>query len=230
MSIYYQDDLVTLYHGDCLEHPEWWTGADVLVTDPPYGISWDGVASYSKGMRSDRKTSRNGNPIAGDNDLSARDKVLEIWGPNRAGIVFGTWKRPRPQNTRHRLIWWKRGQCPGPANSAFMTQDEEIYILGEGWKKTAPPMRSVIETHEARSIEVQKIGHPTPKPVALMEILIERCPPPPGSDCGSLRGKRLHTRGSESTRSEGYRRGAGRAVLRDRCAPALSRRLGPVGR
>lgn len=179
MSIYYQDDLVTLYHGDCLEHPEWWTGAGVLVTDPPYGISWDGVANYSQGVRSDRKTSGNGNPIAGDNDLSARDKVLEIWGPNRAGIVFGTWKRPRPQNTRHRLIWWKRGQAPGPANSAFMTQDEEIYILGEGWVKTAPPMRSVIETHEARSIEVQKIGHPTPKPVGLMEILIERCPPPP---------------------------------------------------
>ena len=127
---YYQDDLVTLYHGDCLEIDAW-LKADVLVTDPPYGISWDGVANYSQGVRSDRKTSGNGNPIAGDNDLSARDKVLEIWGPNRAGIVFGTWKRPRPQNTRHRLIWWKRGQAPGPANSAFMTQDEEIYILEE---------------------------------------------------------------------------------------------------
>jgi site-specific DNA-methyltransferase (adenine-specific) len=57
-----------------------------------------------------------------------------------------------------------------------MAQDEEIYILGSGWMKSAPPMRSVIETTEARSIEVAKIGHPTPKPVSLMEVLISRAP------------------------------------------------------
>ena len=38
-------------------------------------------------------------------------------------------------------------------------------------------MRSVIETTETRHHAVQQAGHPTPKPVGLMERLIGRCPP-----------------------------------------------------
>lgn len=173
MQPYYQDDLVTLYHGSCLE-VDAWESADVLVTDPPYGIKWRGVGNYVKG--GENKTANLWDEgIANDEDLEIRDKVLDMWG-DRPAVVFGSWRMPRPKDTQHLLVWWKRGQAPGPVSAPFMSQHEEIYILGSGFVKSAPPMRSVIESKEARSIEVARIGHPTPKPVGLMETLIERCP------------------------------------------------------
>jgi site-specific DNA-methyltransferase (adenine-specific) len=169
---YYQDELVTLFHGDCLEVTDW-LEADVLVTDPPYGIAYRGVENYSRNL--DRKTESRGSQIANDSECFFRDNALALWG-EKPSIVFGSWRAKRPELTQHRLIWHKAGMAPGPSSGAFMSQDEEIYIWGKGFQKTSPPLRSVIRTQEARSIEVAKIGHPTPKPIGLMEILIARCP------------------------------------------------------
>jgi len=99
-----------------------------------------------------------------------------LWG-ERPAVVFGSWRVEKPKKTQHRLIWHKKGQPPGPLNAPFMTQDEEIYILGKGFVSTSPPMRSVISTEEHRPMAVKDAGHPTPKPVGLMERLIGRCPP-----------------------------------------------------
>lgn len=163
MKPYYSDSLVTIYHGDCREIPAW-LDADVLVTDPPYGVRWQGYANKGQARI----------PIAGDEDTSVRDRVLEMWG-DKPALVFGSWRVAMPRNTRNRLIWYKRGQNPGPLNAPFMSQDEEIYVVGDGFISTSPPLRSVIETRENRSAEVVAIGHPTPKPIALLNILLGRC-------------------------------------------------------
>jgi site-specific DNA-methyltransferase (adenine-specific) len=170
MSIYYQDDLVTLYHGDCLELTDW-VNCDVLVTDPPYGIA----LKVRKGGYGTGNETMVHNAIANDADAIVRDSVLALWGKKPA-VVFGSWKIERPVDTKQMLIWHKKGQAPGPLNAPFMTQHEEVYILGSGFRPSSPPLMSVIATNEARSVEVAKIGHPTPKPVGLMELLIDRCP------------------------------------------------------
>ncbi len=37
---YYRDEWATIYHGDCREILPTLEPADLLLTDPPYGIAW----------------------------------------------------------------------------------------------------------------------------------------------------------------------------------------------
>lgn len=43
MKPYYQDEWHTLYHGDCTAMDLLSLGADAIITDPPRGLSMDGV-------------------------------------------------------------------------------------------------------------------------------------------------------------------------------------------
>jgi site-specific DNA-methyltransferase (adenine-specific) len=168
---YYQDEFVTLYHGNCMAVEEW-QNADVLVTDPPYGISWkSNTQHYSKAKINTKEIA-----IANDESVDLRDKVIEVWGKKPA-IVFGSWKMPRPKNTKQRLIWHKTKLNPGFTTAPWFSAEEEIYIIGQGF--SGKPSQNVIETFEARGGGdglAAVTGHPTPKPVGLMEQLIEKCP------------------------------------------------------
>lgn len=163
MKPYYADEQVTLYHGDCREQIAW-LDADVLVTDPPYGMAFQ--SSWTTEKR----------PIANDADATVRDSALTRWhGP---AAVFGTWRVARPTGVNQVLIWDKRGAGPGMGDltKAFGTSHEEIYLLGH-WEKRAARRGSVLTTTSSPSELTSRIGHPTPKPVGLMEILIESAPP-----------------------------------------------------
>lgn len=176
---YYQDDYATIYHGDCREI-EAWLAADVLVTDPPYGVDWTANALTWYGSREGGKTGhvvkdRPGiERIHNDKDALARDLVLDMWGKKPA-LVFGSWKVERPKNVRHRLIWHKIGRNPGPLNAPWFSAEEEIYVIGDGF--VGKPHQNVYPTTENRAQEPNKWDHPTPKPLGLMNELIAKCPP-----------------------------------------------------
>jgi len=178
MSLYYKDDYVTLYNGDCLtEHREWLT-ADVLVTDPPYGMKFVSNKSKHHGPTA---------PIAGDDSTDSRDDVLGAWG-DKPALSFGTWRVVKPSSTRMTLTWDK-GPTPGLGDIAMPwgLTTEEIYVTGV-WPAIKPggrvreggvPSRSasVLRVDTLNSQSRDRPNHPTPKPVPLMERLIEKCPP-----------------------------------------------------
>ena len=159
MKPYYQDDAVTIYHGDCreiLSH----VSADVLVTDPPYGCS----ATSGWGGKYD------GFSIAGDGDASFRDAVLAMWGG--PAIVFGSPRVARP--TACVVLIWSKGEHTGMGDLGFPWKPdfEEIYVIGSGFDgpRTSSVLRVNARTDSGR-------GHPTEKPVELMGRLLSKCPP-----------------------------------------------------
>lgn len=172
MSLYYEDDQIRLFHGDCLTETTW-LEADVLCCDPPYGMA------FQSNQRKGPKMAA----IAGDQDAAVRDAALELWGPTRPALVFGRWSVRPPLYERLRLIWWKEGN-PGMGDLAMPwgPAHEDIHLLGSGWDREATGLKrsgSVIPTRGVRggsSGEENATGHPTPKPVGLMEYLLQRCP------------------------------------------------------
>ena len=139
---YYEDDQVTLYHGDCREVTEW-LEADVLVTDPPYGMN------FQSGSR--RETFAK---ITGDEDTAVRDTVVTLWGTDRPALMFGRWSVPAPAGERQRLIWHK-ASTPGMGDLTLPwgPNFEDIHLLGRGWNREAtglPRVGAVITTTQGR--------------------------------------------------------------------------------
>lgn len=162
MSLYYQDEYVTLYHGDCLTDHREWLDADVLVTDPPYGIGWkidDNKKSKSKAHAG----------IQNDKDTTARDSVLEAWG-ERPGIVFGAWVQQVP-NAKQTLVWRKPADTGVVGSVTGYRRDVELIFLTGKHPRRSAARSSVITTD--RGMNSYLNGHPHAKPAELMGWLIE---------------------------------------------------------
>ncbi|MDF3280866.1 site-specific DNA-methyltransferase [Gordonia sp. N1V] len=168
---YYEDELITLYKGNCLDLAHLWVVADVLITDPPYGMA------FNSGQKWQSRDEFRERAIAGDNTTDARDDVLAAWGTKPAAM-FGTWRVQRPAAVAQILIWNKAGAGPGMGDvrSAFGTSHEEIYLFGTWLRGENKRMGSVITTTVSPSAMTSAVGHPTPKPVSLMETLVSRAP------------------------------------------------------
>jgi len=122
---YYEDDQVTLYHGDCREITEW-LEADVLVTDPPYGMN------FQSGQR--RETFAK---ITGDEDTAVRDAVAALWGTDRPALMFGRWSVPAPARRGRRATSLRRASRTVPR--AATARDQRCQAAGDSRAGYEPP-------------------------------------------------------------------------------------------
>jgi tRNA G10 N-methylase Trm11 len=180
VSIYYQDDQVTLYHGDCREITAW-LDVDVLICDPPYGTNFtDGNPKGGYGRRQNaagnsRHASHRKNlgvegfTIANDTTTEVRDEALSMWQARGPALVFGSPRMPDPPGEwSDRLVWDKKR--PGMNGGPWRYRHESIYVTA-GFVRTDNAAVSIIEAWPDQA------DHIHAKPEALMVRLVAAAPP-----------------------------------------------------
>lgn len=159
---------VRLYLGDCRDIlPE--IEADAVVTDPPYGYSYE--SNYVAATTTADWMQK---PIMGDVDTSLRDYVI-AWADGKPWASFGVWRMPKPKGVRGVLVWDK-GPASGMGDLTFPWKGswEEIYIGGQGWSGHRD--EGVLKGHSVVTRACMGRVHPNEKPISLIGALLEKLP------------------------------------------------------
>jgi DNA modification methylase len=154
MKPYYQDEWVTIYHGDCRDILPTLERVDLVLTDPPYGIGKDGQ-KQSTGGHGGRKGYEflgwdSNRPEKAVFDLMrAKSMTQIIWGGNYFADLLpptGKW------------LVWDKGQ-------RLHQSDGEL-----AWTSLDGALR--IYTVNRVELMIDKANHPTQKPNKLIARVI----------------------------------------------------------
>jgi len=174
---YYQDNAVTIWHGDCREvlpqlQP---ASVDVIMTDPPYGMAYVGQCdAYGSNIRGDGV--RQGVRLVRQ-ALFEAEKALT---PEAHFYVFCHWESwPDFYDAvsaycpmKNALIWWKKSVTMGNWSLEYARDYEVILYGARGGKLDGGRDGSVLEGF--KPVPHAKRLHPTEKPCALLEYLMSR--------------------------------------------------------
>ncbi len=170
MKPYYEQDGITIYHGDCREVlPGVWFGVDLLLADPPYGIS---AVSRGRTFGTSNACATNEYiPVHGDDEPFDPAALLAIpaksilWGANH-------YSKHLPSASCW-LTWDKRDG----------TKSNPMADCELAWTNLGGPAR--LFSHRwmgmIRDSERERRMHPTQKPEALMRWCIAQAALRPNS-------------------------------------------------
>lgn len=153
MTPYYADDLVTIYHGDSRE---WSDRVDVMVTDPPYGVSFDGKAT--------KHTIRKGGGYTTKDDAQVGPAVVGALLPlvDRAAVFTGNrglHLYPQPRDIG--CVYCPAGAGIGPWG--FTLFHPVLFYGGRASNSLQPTSMQSFDT-----AGTDAAGHPCPKPLRWM--------------------------------------------------------------
>jgi DNA modification methylase len=169
---YYEQDGITIYHGDCREVLPGLPPVDLVLTDPPYGYSHE--SGWSSLLYGNVATDWDGSRVTGDDSSDARDHVLS-WASGLPCLVFGSWKITPPAGT-HTVLVWDKGEASGMGDLSVPWKPswESIYVIGKGF--AGHRGGGVLRAYVPPRISMGRL-HPTEKPVSLIRELLSKCPP-----------------------------------------------------
>lgn len=179
---YYQDEWVTLYHGDCRAVIPSLGSVDLLLTDPPYSLSVS-TNHQNKPGRGTRRLDF----FTGDTDwqtmtadvvsrvMLAADKARAayVWcGHRQFGRLVDAFETAQWQ-TRP-VAWAKKCPVPAPPGVGWDSALEMcVYAFRSGRKWTPPTgtkVPNIIHADSYRHGQPGKLAHPTQKPIRTIEI------------------------------------------------------------
>jgi len=162
MKPYYEDEAVQIFHGDCRDILPSIGKVDLVLTDPPYGMS------YVSGWYVDK------NPwgaIVGDDAYPV--DLIPAWRDmaRKAVFTFCRWdslgQLPKPDSF---IVWAKNNHSAGDLEHKYARKWEGIcFYEGPQHHFSERPC----DVYDTRRVPPQQLQHPTEKPVALCQWLIE---------------------------------------------------------
>lgn len=155
---YYDDGVARIYLGDCRELVAV-LAADVLVTDPPYGVAFDGKATK-------HTTKPSGGYTTGDSPVIGPEVVTALLPSVRRAAVFPgnrlLYRYPEPRDIG--CVYCPSGAGIGPAG---FTCFHPILFYGPRATTTLKP--SSIQSFDT----ADGLGHPCAKPMRWLRWLLD---------------------------------------------------------
>jgi site-specific DNA-methyltransferase (adenine-specific) len=145
---YFQTDDVTLYCGDCLQILPHLGRVDAVVTDPPYGINFAGQPTkwQRRAGHKPKAWDVSAPNISGIVDLAP---IVVVWGGNYFDLP----------ESRGWQVWCKPDAPPSMGNAEL------------AWTNVDRTAKHIV--HSISATNRERVGHPTQKPLRVMEWSME---------------------------------------------------------